>query len=123
MKSFNRYLPLLAKNGFRGNVWCTEATAELCAILLPDSGHLQEEEAEYANRGGFSRHSPALPLYTEAEARKAYLAVVATAPEFPLVPGPFAGFVPNAGMVAHSGAAAKRLRLEQRAREKAAAHR
>ena len=65
------YLPLLAKNGFRGNVWCTEATAELCAILLPDSGHLQEEEAEYANRGGFSRHSPALPLYTEAEARKA----------------------------------------------------
>jgi len=37
------YLPLLAKNGFRGNVWCTEATAELCAILLPDSGHLQEE--------------------------------------------------------------------------------
>jgi len=57
----------------------------------------------------------------DAEARKAYLAVVATAPEFPLVPGPFVGVVPNAGMVAHSGATAKRLRLEQRERATAEA--
>jgi metallo-beta-lactamase family protein len=64
------YLPLLAKNGFRGPVHCTPATRDLCAILLPDSGHLQEEEADYANRHGFSRHSPALPLYTRADAER-----------------------------------------------------
>jgi hypothetical protein len=55
------YLPLLVRNGYRGKVYCTEATRDLCAILLPDSGRLQEEEAEYANRRGFSKHSPALP--------------------------------------------------------------
>jgi len=64
------YLPLLARNGFRGPVYCTPATRDLCGILLPDSGHLQEEDARYANRGGFSRHKPALPLYTEADARR-----------------------------------------------------
>ena len=64
------YLPRLAALGFRGKIHCTEATAELCRILLPDSGRLQEEEAEFANRKGFSRHKPALPLYTEAQARK-----------------------------------------------------
>jgi len=64
------YLPLLVKNGFRGPVHCTPATRDLCAILLPDSGHLQEEEAEYANRHGFSRHRPALPLYTRADAER-----------------------------------------------------
>ena len=58
------YLPLLAKQGFKGKVYCTGATRELCAILLPDSGHLQEEEAAYANRHGTSKHKPALPLYT-----------------------------------------------------------
>ena len=64
------YLPRLAKLGFRGRIHCTEATAELCRILLPDSGRLQEEEAEFANRKGFSKHKPALPLYTEDEARR-----------------------------------------------------
>lgn len=63
------YLPLLIRNGFRGPVYCTSATRDLCAILLPDSGYLQERDAEYANRHGFSKHKPALPLYTEAEAR------------------------------------------------------
>lgn len=62
------YLPLLVRNGFKGPVHCTPATRDLCAILLPDSGHLQERDAEYANRHGFSKHKPALPLYTEAEA-------------------------------------------------------
>lgn len=62
------YLPLLVKCGFRGQVYCSRATRDLCEILLPDSAHLQEEEALYANRKGFSRHHPALPLYTRADA-------------------------------------------------------
>ncbi len=65
------YLPLLVKNGFAGPVYCTKATSELCAILLPDSGHLQEEDAAFANRRGFSKHKPALPLYTEEDAKRA----------------------------------------------------
>ncbi len=64
------YLPLLARNGFRGPVYCTPATRDLCGILLPDSGYLQEEDARYANKRGFSKHKPALPLYTEADARR-----------------------------------------------------
>jgi metallo-beta-lactamase family protein len=64
------YVPLLAKQGFKGKVYCTEATYELCRILLPDSGHLQEEEALYANRHGFSKHRPALPLYTRQDAER-----------------------------------------------------
>lgn len=62
------YVPLLVKAGFRGPIYCTPATFELCKILLPDSGRLQEEDAGYANRGGFSKHHPALPLYTEEDA-------------------------------------------------------
>ncbi|WP_036302578.1 MBL fold metallo-hydrolase RNA specificity domain-containing protein [Methylotenera sp. L2L1] len=65
------YLPLLVKNGFSGKVYCSEGTADLCKILLPDSAHLQEEEAEYANRRGFSKHHPALPLYTKEDAENA----------------------------------------------------
>lgn len=64
------YVPLLIKNGFKGKVVCTEPTADLCKILLPDSGYLQEKDAEFANRYGFSKHKPALPLYTEADARR-----------------------------------------------------
>jgi metallo-beta-lactamase family protein len=62
------YLPLLAKQGFRGPIVCTAATADLCGILLPDSGHLQEQDALFANRHHFSKHHPALPLYTEKDA-------------------------------------------------------
>lgn len=62
------YLPLLVKNGFKGPIYATNATVDLCRILLPDSGHLQEEQAQFANRHGFSKHSPALPLYTEQDA-------------------------------------------------------
>jgi metallo-beta-lactamase family protein len=62
------YIPLLVKNGFRGKVLCTAATKDLCSILLPDSGHLHEEDARYANRKGYSKHHPALPLYTQREA-------------------------------------------------------
>jgi len=63
------YLPRLVEQGFRGMIHATHATTELCGLLLPDSGHLQEEEAAYANRHGTSKHQPALPLYTEAQAR------------------------------------------------------
>jgi len=65
------YLPLLVKNGFMGKVYCTEATRDLCAILLPDSGRLQEEEAAYANTHGYAKHHPALPLYTQLDAEEA----------------------------------------------------
>ncbi|HEX8955901.1 MAG TPA: MBL fold metallo-hydrolase, partial [Burkholderiaceae bacterium] len=65
------YLPLLVKNGFRGKILCTEATFDLCRIMLTDSGRLQEEEAAYANRHGYSKHAPALPLYSEADAIRA----------------------------------------------------
>jgi metallo-beta-lactamase family protein len=64
------YLPLLAKEGFHGKVWATPATRDLAQILLPDSGHIQEEDAAFANRKGFSKHAPALPLYTEDDARR-----------------------------------------------------
>lgn len=63
------YLPLLARNGFDGKVHSTSGTRDLCGILLPDSGHIQEEDAYFANKHGYSKHSPALPLYTEQDAK------------------------------------------------------
>ena len=62
------YLPRLMKDGFKGQVLATPATVDLARLILPDSGHLQEEDAEYANYKGFSKHKPALPLYTYDEA-------------------------------------------------------
>lgn len=64
-------LPRLVKAGFRGPVFCTPGTRELAGLLLPDSAHLQEEEAQFANKKKYSRHSPALPLYTAADAARA----------------------------------------------------
>jgi metallo-beta-lactamase family protein len=65
------YLPRLVNEGFAGPIYCTRATGELTPILLRDAAKLQEEDAEYANRKGFSKHRPALPLYTVEEAEKA----------------------------------------------------
>lgn len=62
------YLPLLVKNGFNGPVYCSSATADLCNILLLDSAHLHEEDAERANRYGYTKHHPAQPLYTKEDA-------------------------------------------------------
>lgn len=73
------YLPLFIKNGFSGDVLASEATIELCKILLPDSGYLQEEDAKFATKKGFSKHKPALPLYTHEDA-------VATFPYFKPIP-------------------------------------
>jgi metallo-beta-lactamase family protein len=64
------YLPLLVKNGFTGKIYCSGATKELCSVLLPDSGYLQEEEAKFANKYGYTKHKPAEPLYTKADAEK-----------------------------------------------------
>lgn len=65
------YLPRVVALGFKGPVYCSRGTAELLKLLLPDSARLQEEEADYRNRHGLSRHEPALPLYTEEDAREA----------------------------------------------------
>jgi metallo-beta-lactamase family protein len=65
------YLPRLVRHGFSGPVHCTPATAELAGLLLIDSARLHEEDAAYANRKGFSRHRPALPLYTVEDAKRA----------------------------------------------------
>jgi metallo-beta-lactamase family protein len=65
------YLPRLVRDGFRGPIFANPATHELCGYLLPDSAHLQEEEAQYIARKGYSRHKPPLPLYTVDESRAA----------------------------------------------------
>jgi metallo-beta-lactamase family protein len=64
------YIPRLVKDGFRGLIYASPATVDLSKLVLPDSGHLQEEDAAYANKKGFSKHDPALPLYTYDEAMK-----------------------------------------------------
>ena len=65
------YLPRLVAQGFKGRVFCTQGTQDLCSIVLPDSGRIHEEDAEYANRKHFSKHAPALPLYREVDALRA----------------------------------------------------
>jgi len=65
------HLPLLVRQGFNGPIYCSTATGALCELLLPDAGHLQEEDAAFANKHRYSKHHPALPLYTEADARTA----------------------------------------------------
>lgn len=65
------YIPKLVQDGFSGPIYCTPPTASLCRILLLDSAKLMEEQARYANKRGFSRHKPALPLFTTEDAEKA----------------------------------------------------
>jgi metallo-beta-lactamase family protein len=64
------YLPVLYRHGYAGEIVTTPASRDLCGIILPDSGHLQEEDARFANKKGYSKHKPALPLYTEDDARR-----------------------------------------------------
>ena len=94
------YLPILARDGFRGAVYCTPSTAALCRLLLPDAAHLQELDAQYANRSGYSRHHPALPLYTLADAEQALglLRVVEFDERFKL-PGGLLGTFTRAGHI------------------------
>ena len=62
------YLPRLTANGYKGRVFCTAGTKDLCQLVLPDAGRIQEEDARQANRHGYTKHEPALPLYTESDA-------------------------------------------------------
>jgi metallo-beta-lactamase family protein len=64
-------LPRFVRDGFRGPVYCTGGTRDLCGLMLPDSAHIQEEEARYANKERYSKHSPALPLYEVKDAHAA----------------------------------------------------
>ncbi|NIM60561.1 MAG: MBL fold metallo-hydrolase, partial [Acidobacteria bacterium] len=65
------YLPVLGLRGYAGRVLATDATCALCGVLLPDSGYLQEEDARWANKRHYSKHDPATPLYTQAQAVQA----------------------------------------------------
>lgn len=65
------YLPRLVAEGYRGRIFCTPGTADLCKLVLPDSARLQEEDAREANRANYSKHDPALPLYRESDAFRA----------------------------------------------------
>lgn len=62
------YLPALVRHGFTGSVWASESTGRLASVVMADSGRIQEEDAERANRKGYTKHHPALPLYTEHDA-------------------------------------------------------
>ena len=65
------YLPRLCRQGFTGTIYCTRPTKSLLGVLLPDAAHINEEEARYANKEGYSKHKPALPLFRMADARAA----------------------------------------------------
>lgn len=80
------YLPLLVRHGWQGPVYATEGTARLAEIVLADSAHLLEEEAEHATRGGWSKHRPALPLYDRHDAARAsrLLTVVPSGERIPI---------------------------------------
>ena len=67
------YLPRLVADGFRGRIFCTPGTQDLCSVVLPDSAKIQEEDARDANRHGYSKHHPALPLYTSNDAARALM--------------------------------------------------
>ena len=80
------YLPALVRDGYAGRIHCSDATGDLCGILLPDSAFLQEQDADFANRHGFSKHKPALPLYRvkDAEAALTHLSPVSFDKELPI---------------------------------------
>jgi metallo-beta-lactamase family protein len=92
------YLPRLVAQGYRGRIFCTPATRDLCTLVLPDSAHIQEEDARNANRHGYSKHAPALPLYTSLDAARTLtlLQPVGYERPIPVAPGVDVEFV-NAG--------------------------
>jgi len=102
------YLPALVRDGFAGPVFCTPPTLALCEILLPDAAHLQEEDAGYANRKGFSKHAPALPLYTEEDALAALARLRALPFDRELEVGPFRVRLQPAGHILGAASVAVR---------------
>ncbi|WP_291730436.1 MBL fold metallo-hydrolase [Leisingera sp. F5] len=104
------YIPALVKAGFAGKVICTQSTAELCGLILPDSGHLQEEEASFARRKKFSVHARPEPLYTRKDAQETLLRLDLVPFDTPidLGDGITASFIPAGHLL---GAAQIRLRL------------
>lgn len=103
-------LPRLVAQGFKGRVFCTPATQDLCRLVLRDAGRLQEEDAREANRHGYSKHAPALPLFTEADAFRALdrLQPVGFDRPVPVAPGIEVTFRPTGHLL---GAAAVLMRL------------
>ena len=90
------YLPRLVAQGYRGRVFCTPGTADLCRLVLPDSGRIQAEDARQANKHGYAKHEPALPLYDEADALRALTQLQPQGFERPIevAPGVTIGFSP-----------------------------
>jgi metallo-beta-lactamase family protein len=105
------YLPRLVGQGFRGRVFCTPGTADLARIVLEDAAKLQEEDAERANRKGYTRHHPALPLFTSKDADRAIalLQPVGYERPMPVAPGMTVEFI-NAGHLL--GSAYARVKLQ-----------
>jgi metallo-beta-lactamase family protein len=103
------YLPRLVAEGFSGRIFCTSSTADLCRIVLPDAAKLQEEDAENANRGRYTRHAPALPLFTMEDAARALslLQPVGYERPLPVAPGVEMEFI-NAGHLLGSAYASVR---------------
>jgi len=105
------YTPALVRDGFRGEILATANTHALARIVLPDGGRLQEEDAAYANRKGFSKHTPALPLFTEEDAWRALerFREVAWERRLEAAPGVYATFRPSGHIL---GAATVTLEIE-----------
>ena len=106
------YLPRLVSQGFRGRIFCTPGTADLARIVLKDAARIQEEDAERANRKGYTKHRPAMPLFTEEDADRAMalLQPVGYDRPMPIAPGVTAEFL-NAGHLL--GSAYARIRVQE----------
>jgi metallo-beta-lactamase family protein len=104
------YLPKLVASGFKGRIYCTPGTHDLCRLVLPDAGRLQEEDARQANKHGYTKHMPALPLFTETDAYRAISQLQPFGYERPVdvMPGVAVDFVPAGHLL---GSAYARMRI------------
>ena len=104
------YLPKLVSAGFKGRIFCTPGTLDLCRLVLPDAGRIQEEDARQANRHGYSKHQPALALFTEADAFHAIERLQPLGFDRPIeiVPGVEVDFIPAGHLL---GSAYARVRI------------
>ncbi len=98
------WLPRLVSAGYRGRIFCTPGTRDLCTLVLPDAGRIQEEDARQANKHGYSKHHPAQPLFTEDDARRALTLMqpVGFGVPIPVVPGTTAEFIPAGHLLGSS---------------------